>query len=110
MGAVTIRTGLEMMTLMDKSLIIGLHIQGKSNRQIAREMGVSRTTVGKYVSEYEALRLELRECDPADAREVRRITDRITAEPSYDTSSRGWRKWDAEMDAMLDEILACIRQ
>ena len=95
-----------MMTLMDKSRIIGLHIKGKKNRQIAREMGISRTTVNKYVAEYEALQSELMACDPTDTDEVRRITDRITAEPSYDASSRGWRKWNAEMDALLDEILA----
>ena len=98
--------GLEMMTLMDKSRIIELHIKGSSNRKIAREMGISRVTVNKYVGEYEALRSELDACDPDDTAEVRRITDAITAEPSYDSSSRGARKWNAEMDALLDEILA----
>ena len=95
-----------MMTLMDKSRIIELHIKGSSNRKIAREMGISRVTVNKYVGEYEALRSELDACDPDDTAEVRRITDAITAEPSYDSSSRGARKWNAEMDALLDEILA----
>lgn len=95
-----------MMTLMDKSRIIELHIKGNSNRKIAREMGISRVTVNKYVNEYEALRSELDACDPDDTAEVRRITDAITAEPSYDSSSRGARKWNAEMDALLDGILA----
>ena len=39
-----------MMTLMDKSRIIELHIKGNSNRKIAREMGISRVTVNKYVN------------------------------------------------------------
>ena len=95
-----------MMTLLDKSQMIRLHIQGKSNREIGRAMGVSRNTVGKYIREYERLQSELEACDPDDTEEVRRITDAITAEPAYDCSSRGRRKWNAEMDALLDEILA----
>lgn len=98
--------GLEMMTLLDKSQMIRLHIQGMSNREIGRTMGVSRNTVGKYIREYERLQSELEACDPDDTEEVRRITDAITAEPAYDCSSRGCRKWNAEMDALLDEILA----
>ncbi len=94
-----------MMTLLDKSRMISLHIEGRSNREIGRIMHVSRNTVGKYVREYERLRSELGACDPGDADEVRRLTDAITAEPRYDASSRGRRKWNAEMDALLDEIL-----
>lgn len=97
---------MEMMTLLDKTQMIRLHIQGKSNREIGRIMKVSRNTVGKYVREYERLQSELEACDPDDGEEVRRITDAITAGPTYDVSSRGSRKWNAEMDALLDEILA----
>ena len=95
-----------MMTLLDKTQMIRLHIQGKSNREIGRIMHVSRNTVNKYLSEYRRLQSELEACDPNDNEEVRRITDAITAEPTYDVSSRGSRKWNAEMDALLDEILA----
>lgn len=95
-----------MMTLLDKSQMIRLHLQGKSNREIGRIMHISRNTVGKYIREYEGLQSELEACDPKDTDEVRRLTDAITAEPTYDCSSRGYRKWNAEMDALLDEILA----
>ena len=95
-----------MMTLLDKTQMIRLHIQGKSNREIGRIMHVSRNTVNKYLSEYRRLQSELEACDPNDNEEVRRITDAITAEPTYDVSSRGSRKWNAEMDALLDGILA----
>ncbi len=94
-----------MMTLLDKTQMIRLHIQGKSNREIGRIMHVSRNTVNKYLSEYRRLQSELEACDPEDTEEVRRITDAITAEPAYDSSSRGSIKWNAEMDALLDEIL-----
>ena len=95
-----------MMTLLDKTQMIRLHVQGKSNREIGRIMKVSRNAVGKYVRECERLQSELEACDPEDTGEVRRIADAITAEPSYDSSSRGARKWNADMDALLDEILA----
>lgn len=95
-----------MMNLMDKSQMITLHIQGKSNREIAEIMKVSRNTVNKYIREYEKLQEQLAECDPADRERVRELTEAITAEPEYDSSGRGFRKWNAEMDALLDEILA----
>ena len=76
-----------MMTLLDKTQMIRLHVQGKSNREIGRIMKVSRNAVGKYVRECERLQSELEACDPEDAGEVRRIEDAITAEPSYDSSS-----------------------
>ena len=95
-----------MMGLMDKSQMITLHIQGKSNREIADIMKVSRNTVNKYVRDYERLRAQLDECDPGDRRRVRELTEAISAEPKYDSSGRGCRKWNAEMDALLDGILA----
>lgn len=95
-----------MMNLMDKSQMIKLHIQGKSNREIAEDMKVSRNTVNKYVKEYKELQGQLAECDPGDRERVRELTEAITAEPEYDSSGRGFRKWNAEMDAMLDGILA----
>ena len=94
------------MTLMDKSQMVRLHIEGKTNREIAHIMHISRNTVNKYVREYEGLRSELDACDPADTKQVRRLTEAITAEPVYDASGRGARKWSVEMDALLDEILA----
>ena len=95
-----------MMNLMDKSLMITLHIQGRSNREIAEIMKVSRNTVNKYIRDYKKLQEQLTECDPGDRERVRELTEAITAEPEYDSSGRGFRKWNAEMDALLDEILA----
>lgn len=95
-----------MMNLMDKSQMITLHIQGKSNREIADIMNVSRNTVNKYIRDYRKLQAQLAECDPGDKARVRELTEAMTAEPEYDASNRGFRKWNAEMDALLDEILA----
>lgn len=95
-----------MMNLMDKSQMITLHIQGKSNREIADIMKVSRNTVNKYIRDYKKLQEQLATCDSEDKERVRELTEAITAEPEYDSSSRGFRKWNADMDALLDEILA----
>lgn len=95
-----------MISLQDKSKIIGMHVKGKSNRQIARELGFSRDTVNKYVAEYDGLQAELMAADPEDAEAVRRIAEGITAEPKYNSSNRRKTKWTPEMDARLDEILA----
>ena len=95
-----------MMSLMDKSQMVKPHIQGKSNRGIAGIMKVSRNTANKYVKEYGKLQVELARCDPEDKERVRELAEAITAEPTYDSSRRGFRKWDAEMDALPDEILA----
>ena len=96
---------LEMISLQEKSQIIGLHIKGKSNRRIAKELGLSRDTVNKYVAEYDKLQAELLAADPEDGEAVRDATERIVAEPKYDSSKRRARKWTPAMDVRLDEIL-----
>ena len=97
---------LEMITLMDKSAIIGMHIRGESNRKIAKMLGICRNTVNAYVREYEQLQESLLACDPSDKEEIRAIAEEIVAEPTYDASSRGFRKYNAEIDSLLDRILA----
>ena len=97
---------LEMISLQEKSQIIGLHIKGKSNRRIAKELGLSRDTVNKYVAEHDELQAELLAADPEDGEAVRDATERIVAEPKYDASKRRARKWTPAMDQRLDEILA----
>jgi len=43
-----------MIKLIEKQKIIISHFQkGKSQRQIAREMGINRRTITKYVKDYE---------------------------------------------------------
>lgn len=97
---------LEMITLMDKSAIISMHIRGESNRKIAKTLGICRNTVNAYVREYERLQESLLACEPDDKEGIRAIAEEIVAEPAYDASSRGFRKYTAEIDALLDRILA----
>ncbi len=97
---------MEMVSLVDKAKIVRLHLEGRTSRQIADEVGVCRNTVDKYVREYEALRERLEACGPDDVEAAREIASAMAAAPEYDSSSRGDRKWAPEMEAALREILA----
>jgi DNA-binding CsgD family transcriptional regulator len=46
---------LEMITLSEKQhIIISTYLEGKSQRTIARETGIDRKTIRKYIEKYEA--------------------------------------------------------
>ena len=75
-----------MIGLVDKQkIIISHHREGKSQRQIERETGVNRKTIGKYIREYEEKKNILINSKDSDNTEL--IAD-IVEKPKYDTSSR----------------------
>ena len=64
-----------------KQQIILEHLNGTSNREIARSFHISKDTVNKYVNEYDRKREELTAADPeADISEI--IQDFVSA-PKY---------------------------
>ena len=67
---------LEMMTLLDKARIIGMHLRGMANIEIAENLGIHRNTVGKYVREYESHAEVLRRCE-AGSRSLKKRVGRI---------------------------------
>ena len=76
-----------MIKLIEKQKIIISHFQkGKSQRQIAREMGINRRTITKYVKDYEGKKAQLAD-SKGNANKEELISD-IVADPRYDTSSR----------------------
>ena len=95
-----------MIGLKEKSRIIGFHIKGKSNRWIAKELGIDRGTVGKYVAEYDMLQNALINTSANETEKLRGITEKITAAPKYDSSTRRCRKLTPQLSERLDEILA----
>ena len=66
--------------------------EGKSQRGIERETGVSRKTIKKYIDEYEAQRALLLETDPDAVIDIKELTDSIVEAPQYDSSNRKKRK------------------
>ena len=64
---------------MDKNQIIVDHRNGKSNRAIAKELGVSKNTVNKYVAEYKRSIEQLSK--QTDAHKIAMIQEAICSKP-----------------------------
>jgi len=65
-----------------QKIIIEAVLEGKTQRQIAREMKISRTTVARYLKEYERAKSKLMENDNL------RLREEIISPPKYDSSKR----------------------
>jgi transposase-like protein len=76
-----------MITLNQKQkIIIAYHNQQKSQRAIAREVGLNRRTVARYIKDYDQKRAQL--LAAADNSQKEELTADIIQTPSYDASSR----------------------
>jgi transposase-like protein len=69
-----------------QKIIIAYHNQQKSQRAIARELGLNRRTVTRYISTYDQKRIQLLANKDNPAEEE--LTTDIIQAPIYDTSSR----------------------
>jgi transposase len=85
--------------LKDKYEIIKLKVQGLSDREVAKQLGLNRRTVSKYWIEHSAQVAMLKGDD------VREAQEQIFAEPRYDASGRKSVKYTPEINAAIDEIL-----
>jgi len=85
---------------MEQNTVITLKLKGKSNRWIAKEIGINRKTVADYWAEYQRLTRQLEE--EGDNREIQ---EQIVAGPKYDVSTRAPIKYTKEMDETIDAIL-----
>jgi len=91
--------------LKTKQRIILLRQDGKSLREIAAELHISKNTVADCVRNYEKARDKLLKADPdMDPEEI--IQDFMEA-PKYDTSSRGKRKATPEI---MEAIRECLNE
>ena len=95
-----------MIKLKEKLKIIELHLSSKSNREISRILGIDKKTVNKYVKEFKVANKALASPDELTEEEVRDIAETITATPKYAKRKSPPRKWNAQMDEFLDQILA----
>lgn len=90
-----------MINLNEKQDIILRHIrEGKSQRQISKETGMSRETIRKYVNNYESKLIEVTD----DLGEIRKINiiDDITTKPKYTSSPR-------LKTALTDEVIERLK-
>ncbi len=90
-----------MITLMNKHAIILAVIRDqKSQRQVAREMGISRKTISKYLREYEAKKNQILLANKQGKATEALIEDLVHA-PKYNSTNRRNR-------VMTDQILERI--
>lgn len=76
-----------MIKLIEKQKIIITYLRkGKSQRQIAREMGLNRRTIAKYIKDYETKKARLTG-SKGNSNKEELIAD-IVEDPRYDTSNR----------------------
>lgn len=90
-----------MIKLIDKQeIIISYFRDGKSQRQIEKETGISRKTIRKYIKRYENARNQLIDNKKSDI-DVEELIDEIVEAPKYDSSNRKKKK-------LTDEVIEKI--
>ena len=92
-----------MIDLSVKQQIILYHIDGMSNRAIARKLHISKDTVNKYVNDYDQQKADLMAADPE--MDVTEVIQAFVEKPSYDTSSRGPRHSTEEAARIIEQCL-----
>ena len=92
-----------MKNTMEKYEIINLKLHGWSDSKIQREFSVSRNTVRKYWRDYQTKQQELLRNDPNI--DSSKLIEEIVSDPHYDTSNRSARKYNEDIDYLLDKIL-----
>lgn len=90
--------------LNQKQKIILAHLDGASNREIARQMHMSKDTINKYVREYDEKRAELLAMDPD--MEQSEIIQAFVEKPKYDSRNRGPQKKTDDALRVIQECLA----
>lgn len=90
-----------MWDLMDIGKVIGMKQSGRSNREINRETGYDREKISKVWSRYSSQIAQMGEVGT----DIREIQEEMKAEPKYDSSKRGRRKYTAEIEGRLREIV-----
>lgn len=89
--------------MTQKQRIILDHLNGSSNREIARALHMSKDTVNKYVNEYDAKRAELLALDPQ--MDQSEIIQAFIEKPKYDSKNRGPKKETEEAIVLIEECL-----
>ena len=82
--------------------------ENMSQRAIAREMKISRTTVRKYINDYESKSEEIKELAKSNNtinNNTLNLVSEIVSAPKYDTSSRTRIKLTDEIIEKIEELL-----
>jgi len=91
---------------LDKKRKILLMFQNDHNKtEIAKEVGVSRKTVRKYINEFEERLSELDSVSKYNPEKLTELIEALSVPPKYDTSSRRTSKLTDEIKSVIDEYI-----
>lgn len=91
--------------LLEKNRIINKYLRGESKSSIAKELGISRPTVKKYIEEYETSVKEVEAAETLEEKEA--ILTLSSQKPKYKGGKRVKPKMTLEIEA---EILKCLEE
>ena len=91
--------------MVEKQQVILRHLNNDSNRQIARDLGIDKNTVNKYVREYDEKLKSLVTNDPGTDPNI--LISDIIETPVYNSKNRGPRTSTVEAKK---EILKCLAE
>ena len=97
-----------MITLTQKQKVILRHIDGLSNRAIAKELQMSKDTVNKYINEYEHQKSELLLSKPDMARTE--LIQAIVEKPKYNSDGRKPIKVTPEIREFIENCIELNRK
>jgi DNA-binding Lrp family transcriptional regulator len=83
--------------------------ENKSQRAIARELGISRTTVQKYIKDFKTKHeklMELKQDKDGNKIKILALIEEMASKPKYDTSSRTRVKLTEEIIDEIDKLIA----
>lgn len=82
--------------------------ENKSQRAISKELGISRTTVQKYIKEFQSKNESLQELAKDEERnkaEILLLIEEMASKPKYDTSNRKKVKLTDEVMEEIDKLI-----
>ncbi|HZJ84852.1 MAG TPA: helix-turn-helix domain-containing protein, partial [Syntrophomonadaceae bacterium] len=88
-----------------QKIILDALIEGKSYRSIAKEVGIHRKTVAKYVKEYEEAKNILIENNENNDAAIPELIETIIEKPKYNNQNRKKRKLTPEIIAEIEFYL-----
>lgn len=94
--------------MLQKQKIILKHIEGMTNRSIAKELHMSKDTVNKYINEYQQQKSELLHANPQ--MDQSELIQAIVEKPKYNSEGRKPTKVTPEIMEAIEEFLELNRK